>query len=50
MLATGVKWWETREEPPERSIAGRKRKPVIADQTYLDVLEKALLKVNHEHP
>lgn len=46
--ADGAKWWQTREEPVERTLVGRKRKTVVADMTYLEVLEVALREIDHE--
>jgi hypothetical protein len=46
--ADGAKWWQTRDEPVERTVVGRKRKTVVADMTYLDVLEVALREIDHE--
>jgi hypothetical protein len=45
----GVHWWETRDEAVERTMLGRKRKVVIADMTYRDVLEEAMREIDHEH-
>ncbi|MCP2244024.1 hypothetical protein [Lentzea aerocolonigenes] len=46
--ADGAKWWQTLDEPVERTMVGRKRKTVVADMTYLDVLEVALREIDHE--
>lgn len=46
--ADGAKWWQTRDEPAERTMLGRKRKTVVADVTYLEVLEVALREIDHE--
>ncbi|HEX7304948.1 hypothetical protein [Lentzea sp.] len=44
----GAKWWQTRDEPAERTALGRERKTVVADVTYLEVLEVALREIDHE--
>ncbi|WP_433273787.1 hypothetical protein ACQPZF_19985 [Actinosynnema sp. CS-041913] len=46
----GAKWWESVAGPPERTLLGRKRKMVIADITYLEVLEVVIREIDHEHP
>ncbi|MBW4718002.1 hypothetical protein [Saccharothrix obliqua] len=46
--ADGVRWWETQDEPVERTMLGRKRKRVFADATYREVLEVAMREIDHE--
>jgi len=46
----GPKSWVTSDESPGRTMIGSRRKTVVADKTYLEMLEPALLEIDHEHP
>jgi len=41
----GANWWQAIGQ-----TSGRRRKTVVADGTYLDGLERAMLEIDHEHP